>query len=156
MAGGAAIENSRENSSEKVSGPPRLPQAIIITARKVPVTSSRPSATGSSCSSCTSMNSGAPSSGAGSICMILRLRAEGTSGRLVTSTPTAVLEAPPSPADSYTSSMISTRPAVTLRPLVTYWLSATRSSWSWWVRRRVRQRFRREEGAGEDMVWCAA
>ena len=108
-----------KNSNEKVSGPPRFPHAIIITAKKVPATNSRPSAIGSSCSSCTSMNRGAPNSGAGSICITLRLRAEGTSGRLVMSTPTAALEAPPSPADSYTSNMISTRPMATLRPLVT-------------------------------------
>ena len=152
VAGGAAIENSIENNSENVSGPPRLPQDIIITARKVPVTSTVPSSQASWSVSCTSMNRGVPSSGAGSICMILRLRADGTSGRLVTITPTAALDAPARPAVSKISSMITTRPTVTLRPLVTYWLSATRSRRSWWACRRVSQRFRREEGVGEDMA----
>jgi hypothetical protein len=97
---GAAIENSIEKITENVIGPPRLPQAINITARKVPATSTMPSSSSSSRISCTSMNSGVPNSGAGSICMILRRRGAGTSGRLVMSTPTAALEAPTSPADS--------------------------------------------------------
>ena len=98
--GGAAMENSMENSSEKQIGPPRLPQAIIITARKVPATSTAPSSMLSWRTSCTSMNRGAPSSGAGSICMILRLRGAGTSGRLVIRTPTAAVEAAARPAAS--------------------------------------------------------
>jgi hypothetical protein len=119
------MENSVENSSEKQMGPPRLPQAIIITARKVAAVTAMPSSSSSWRTSCTSMKSGAPSSGAGSICMILRLRGAGTSGRLVIITPTAAVEAAASPAASKMASMTSTRPSDTLRPLATYWLSAT-------------------------------
>jgi hypothetical protein len=65
------------------------------------------------------MNSGVPSSGAGSICMILRRRGAGTSGRLVISTPTAALDAPASPAASKISNMMAINPSVTLSPLTT-------------------------------------
>ena len=126
--GGAAIENSIENSSEKQIGPPRLPQAISITARKVPATSTPPSSRSSWRVSCTSMNNGVPSTGAGSTCMSLRRRGEGTSGRLVMMTPTAALAAAAKPADSKSASMMSTSPSATLKPLVTYWLKATRSA----------------------------
>ena len=119
LIGGAAIENSIENSSEKQIGPPRLPQAINITAKNVPPTSTAPSSSVSCRVSCTSMNSGVPSSGAGSTCMTLRRRGEGTSGRLVMMTPTAALAAAASPADSNSASMINTRPSATISPLVT-------------------------------------
>jgi hypothetical protein len=107
------MENSVENSSEKQMGPPRLPQAIIITARKVAAVTTMPSSSSSWRTSCTSMKSGAPSSGAGSICMILRRRGAGTSGRLVIITPTAAVEAAASPAASKMASMMSTRPSET-------------------------------------------
>ena len=120
VIGGAAIENSIENSREKQIGPPRLPQAINITLKKVPAASTTPSCQTSWRESCTSMNSGVPSSGAGKICMILRLRGEGTSGKLVMMMPTAALVAADRPADSYKASMINTKPSETLRPLTTY------------------------------------